>query len=168
MQQRHQNNQQQKPNHTGKQSCPTSPRTPSLRPSHRTPVHFGSHSDLMALTNTPTAGKLIGNKYGTPAAAHIYTDELHQHLRNKGYQQIKPDPYLFIKRSHRNYILLAVSMEDFLSAASTPQLNDAFYRELTAKHKVKRLGKPTTYLNCPLSHHPQVCMCPNTATYPMG
>ena len=46
-----------------------------------------------------THGELKGNLYGTPAAAHIYSTELHRHLKNHGYQQMRSDTSLFTKNS---------------------------------------------------------------------
>lgn len=50
---------------------------------------------------------------------------------------------MFSKHSDNGFILVAVSMDDFLAAATSKELNDQFYETLS-EYKVKRLGTPTT------------------------
>lgn len=38
-------------------------------------------------------------------------------------------------------------MDEFITAATSSDLNEQFYEELNAKYTVKRLGQPITYLN---------------------
>lgn len=46
-------------------------------------------------------------------------------------------------------------MDDFLAAASNTNLNDEFHHVLKTKYNVKRLGIPTSYLNCTIKYTPQ-------------
>ena len=97
--------------------------------------------------HTSTHGELKGNLYGTPAAAKIYSRELHRHLRRHGYKQMKADTSLFIKKTRKGIILVGISMDDFLPTASNTAMIDDLYKTLQQKYKVKRLGRPTKYLN---------------------
>lgn len=54
---------------------------------------------------------------------------------------------MFIKQPDKDYILVAVSMDDFSAAPSNPALNDAFHHSLDNKFIVERLGQASSYLN---------------------
>lgn len=60
-----------------------------------------------------------------------------------------------MKQHKHDYIIIAISMDDFLTAASTPYMNDQLYTTLKTKYEIKRLGKPTAYLNWQVTHHPE-------------
>ena len=94
-----------------------------------------------------THGELKGNLYGTPAAANIYSTELHRHLKSHGYQQMRSDTSLFTKKKRGNTILVGISMDDFLPIATSQTLIDDLYTILQKKYKVKRMGRPRKYLN---------------------
>ena len=94
-----------------------------------------------------THGQLKGNLYATPAAANIYSTNLHRHLEKNGYKQARSDMSLFYKHKGQDTILIGISMDDFLPIATDPTLIDDLYRVLKRKYKVKRMGKPTKYLN---------------------
>lgn len=100
------------------------------------------------------AGKLIGNIYGPPPVAHTYTTKLHEHLRSHDYHQTRSNPSLFYKRHTNNIILIAISMDDFLTATTAPAMNPNLYNILDDKGTVKRLGPPITYLNWRITHAP--------------
>lgn len=59
---------------------------------------------------------------------------------------------MLIKQDKDNYIIVAVSIDDFLIAATITNLNDQFDSDLRSKYKTKSLGKPTSYLNWNISY----------------
>ena len=85
--------------------------------------------------------------YGTPAAAHIYTTELHAHLKKHGYTQMRSDLSLFTGKAGKHMLIVAISMDDFLPCATDKKLIDELYNTLSMKYKVKRMGRPTSYHN---------------------
>ena len=99
-----------------------------------------------------THGQLKGNVYGTPAAAHIYSTELHAHLKKHGYSQMRSDTSLFTRKVGKTVIIVAISMDDFLCIATNQTLIKALYRTLSQKYTVKRMGRPTAYLNWKIQH----------------
>ena len=94
-----------------------------------------------------THGQLKGNLYGTPAAANIYSTQLHAHLKKHGYTQMRSDTSLFTKKSADHLIIVGISMDDFLPIATHKYLIDDLYNILQKKYTVKRLGRPRKYLN---------------------
>jgi len=85
-------------------------------------------------------GELKGNIYGTPSAAHTYITRLYADLTENGYVQSQSDLSLFTIRDNEHYLLVAVSMDDFITATNDRNMTEHFYATLTQKYKVKRLG----------------------------
>jgi len=50
--------------------------------------------------------------------------------------------------------MTAVTLDDFLVVASHPDQMEAFNSMLTSKYKIKRLYKPSSYLNWNVQHYP--------------
>ena len=100
-----------------------------------------------------THGQLKGNVYGTPAAAHIYTTELHVHLKKHRYTQMRSDPSLFTGKVGKHRLIVAISMDDFMPCATIKKLIDELYNTLAKKYTVKRMGRPTSYLNWKIQYN---------------
>lgn len=106
------------------------------------------------LTHPGQVGKLKGNLYGTPPAAHYYFMGLRDFLTSNGFQQCHSDPCLFIRHMPQAFVLISTSMDDFLVTATNQQLITETYELLTRKYSIKRLGKPTQFLNWAIKHLP--------------
>ena len=102
--------------------------------------------------HTASHGQLKGNVYGTPAAANIYSTKLHAHLKRHGYLQMRSDTSLFTKKEGKHRIIVGISMDDFLPIATKKSLIDELYTILQKKYTVKRMGRPTSYLNWKIRH----------------
>ena len=101
-----------------------------------------------------STGQLRGNLYGTRQAGKIFCDGARAFLLDHGFTQTKSDPCLFLKSEPPLQTLVAVTIDDFLACASTPQLLTKLYSALSTKYNIKLLGRPTSYLNWKIEHLP--------------
>lgn len=90
---------------------------------------------------------LTANLYGTPQACKVYIDGAYAHLKQHGYQQCASDQNVFRKETSRGKIVMALTVDDFLVAASTPAIYKDLLDTLKIKYKVKDLGHATGILN---------------------
>eukprot|EP00178_Gracilaria_changii_P019099 TRINITY_DN55565_c0_g1_i1.p2 TRINITY_DN55565_c0_g1~~TRINITY_DN55565_c0_g1_i1.p2 ORF type:complete len:242 (-),score=20.73 TRINITY_DN55565_c0_g1_i1:923-1648(-) len=100
-------------------------------------------------------GELIGNLYGTPSAAFLYSRGLYDHLTSHGYTPLKSDPNMFFQKSGPAFIIIGITTDDFLAAASHSTLLGALSEILNAKYTVKRLGQPTKYIGWNFDYSPR-------------
>lgn len=66
---------------------------------------------------------------------------------------MKSDPCLFTKKNGPHQTIIAITINDFLVCASSTKLIDELYHTLSKKYSVKRLGKPTKYLNWKIKYN---------------
>lgn len=123
---------------------------------------------LQALTNfdgSPEdknlAYMLAANLYGTPQACRVYIQGAYDHLRAHGYHQCKSDQNIFTKRQPEDVISMALTIDDFLIAASSAAVYRRLLHVLSLKYRTKDLGHATRILNwtlrrppsCPTEYH---------------
>ena len=60
---------------------------------------------------------------------------------------MRSDTSLFTRTVKKDDLTIAISMDDFLTVATNTCLIDALYHTLSQKYTVKRIGRPTSYLN---------------------
>ena len=99
-----------------------------------------------SMKHSATAGILNGNLYGGPTAGNTYLEAVFSLLRQRKFQQSDADPCSFFRREKKGATFVAVTIDDFIVAASKTSYLDTFHGELSAKYKVKRLGFPKQYL----------------------
>ena len=109
------------------------------------PLFDGSHK------HQGKYGRLIGNLYGSPPAAYYYNFGLQNYLSSIGYTRSEHDPCLYTKHTPTGNTLISTTIDDFLVLATHQNLVDELYHLLLQKYKIKRLGKPTRFLNWTLT-----------------
>ena len=84
--------------------------------------------------------------YGLKQAGNVWNQELNKVLHEKRYVRLKSDYCCYIKRDNNDFTILVVWVDDFVSAATTDELNDIAERELNAHFEIKSLGRPKLLL----------------------
>lgn len=79
---------------------------------------------------------LAANLYGTPQACRVYINGAYAHLRKHGYKQCKSDSNVFTKKEKEGEIIMALTIDDFLVAASTPAVYRNLLRVLSLKYRI--------------------------------
>lgn len=78
---------------------------------------------LPLFDGTPTQRDVVhmlsANLYGTPQACKVYIDGAYAHLRSHGFKQSKSDHNVFTKDTRHGRLLIGLTVDDFLVAAST-------------------------------------------------
>lgn len=97
-------------------------------------------------SNKQRTGLLKRNLWGGRSAGNHYICALFRHLTQYGYEQSDTDCCMFSKISAGGTIAMAITVDDFLVVASTKELVDTFYTQMSTKYSLKRLGKPRDYL----------------------
>lgn len=90
---------------------------------------------------------LSANLYGTPQACKVYVTGAYAHLRKHGDVQSQADHNVFTKETEHGKILIALTIDDFLVAASSRQMYDDLLATLSLKYRVNDLGKASRILN---------------------
>lgn len=96
---------------------------------------------------TNVAYMLTANLYGTPQACKVYIQGAYQHLRMHGYIQCKSDQNVFHKTDSDGTIVMALTIDDFLVAASDTRVYHKLLQTLSLKYRTKDLGPATRILN---------------------
>lgn len=86
------------------------------------------------------------NIYGTPDASRTYIDGLHGHLQAKGYKQCRSDRHVYTRYVDGAYIVIAITVDDFLAASNDDWMLDQLVMDLQSKYEVKDLGLPNQLL----------------------
>lgn len=92
------------------------------------------------------------NLYGTPDACRIYSDGLHKHLLRHGFKASKADQCLYTKMSEHGLLIIAVTIDDFLTASPNAAGYEEIKRILRTKYVIKDLGKVSKILNWSVHH----------------
>lgn len=107
---------------------------------------------LTALAHKGKIGRLLLNLYGGKAASYIYFKGLESYLVNEcGFIQSEHDPSLFARDKGAHYIIIAVTIDDFLIAAASDDIIEEFKIAIRKKCSVKRIEPPSRYLNWTLT-----------------
>lgn len=100
---------------------------------------------------------LDANLYGTPQACKVYITCAYEHLRKHGYQQCKSDPNVFKRTMTEGTVIMVLTIDDFLVAASSREVYNELISTLELKYKVSDLGKATRILNWTLTRPQPYC-----------
>lgn len=90
---------------------------------------------------------LAANLYGTPQACKVYIKVACAHLAKHGYVQSHSDPNVFKKTDAHSTIIMALTIYEFLVAASSKVMNTDLLRVLSMKYQTKDLEHATRMLN---------------------
>lgn len=96
---------------------------------------------------TDYVNMLTANLYGTTQACQVYITSAYDHLRKHGYRQVLSDNSVFMKETDRGFIIMALTVDEFLVAASTQEIYNDLLDTRKLKYKVKDLGLATRILN---------------------
>lgn len=115
------------------------------------PVYVKQHPRFKgAMKHTGcSAGIMIKNVYGTTPGRYYYLRVVEEWLLHTGFLQSQDDPCpFFLPPSHTEYLILTLTIDDFLVAATSINLINWFHKALNSKYpnSVKNLGFPSTYL----------------------
>lgn len=66
-------------------------------------------------------------------------------MRQQECNKSEVDPCLLAKINFNGAILISVTIDEFIIAASTAQMKNEFYEMLAAKYTVKRLSRPSEF-----------------------
>ena len=91
-------------------------------------------------------GVLEGNLYAGPTAGNTYLEAAFDLLRRNSFVQSNADPFLFIRHGKRGATFVAVAIDYVIASATNRDLLDIFFKELSTKYTVKRLGFHRQYL----------------------
>lgn len=96
---------------------------------------------------------LTANLYGTPQATRckVYITGAYDHLRKSGYKQCGSDGNVFTRTSTNGTVIMALTVDDFLVAASSLAAYKELIHALETKYKISDLGKATRILNWTLT-----------------
>lgn len=120
---------------------------------HNRPVYAKQHPRFDGSYMHPhtKAGMLIKNLYSSPSGGHYYLKGAEEWIILIGFAQCQDNPCLFKLTTKSNrQILIALTLHDFLLAASDVPLADWLYAALNCKYKnkVTRIGSLKQYLGC--------------------
>lgn len=118
---------------------------------HDKPIYVKQHPKFDGAFMQPgmKGGILVKNLYGSPSEGYYYLKGVEKWLLLIGFSQCPDNPCLFKLATATNWqIIVSLTSDDFLIAASDKPLIDWPYSALNFKYKqiVKRLGFPTQYL----------------------
>lgn len=104
--------------------------------------------DFDGTMQTPgLAYMLAANLYGTPQACKVYIQGAYQHLRKHGYVQCRSDHNVFRLKTQHGSIVMALTIDDFLVAASNRRMYTDLLQTLSLKYRTKDLGPASRILN---------------------
>lgn len=104
-----------------------------------------------AVANPGMVHMLNADLYGTPQACKVYITGAYEHLRKHGYEQCKSDNNVFRRVTRRGTVDMALTIDDFLVAASSLEVHKELVDTLELKYKVSDLDKATRILNWTLT-----------------
>lgn len=94
------------------------------------------------------------NIYGIQSALRCYADGLRVHLTSLGYQATQADTNVYVRRTARGTLIMAVTMDDFTVATDSPRMYRQLLSHLCLKYQVKDLGHPSHMLGWCVRQHP--------------
>ena len=96
--------------------------------------------------DSDTVYRLVKNIYGTPQATRVYTKRAYKLLQAAGYTQLKEDINVFFEITGDSFIIIALTIDDFIVTYSHEHMYDEILRVLRSKYRVKDLGHASNVL----------------------
>lgn len=90
-------------------------------------------------------GRLLLNIHEERAAPFIYYQGLDQHLHRHDYIPREHDPCIYVKSTGSGYIVIDVTLDDFVMHATSDDLLETFDKDLITKYAVKRISPAKKY-----------------------
>jgi hypothetical protein len=90
--------------------------------------------------------------YGLKQAGRAWWKKLNKELKKLEYVPLLSDTNVYVRRGKDDVVILAVYVDDFLMAGSTPKLCDGAEDDLGKVFKVKKLGRPKLLLGITIEY----------------
>jgi len=94
---------------------------------------------------------LIRSLYGLKQAGNVWNWELNRVLNKIGFIQLRTDYCYYVRQEGGDFTVLLVWVDDFASASTTDEQNDAAKKDLMAHFDIKSLGRLNLLLGMKIS-----------------
>jgi hypothetical protein len=102
--------------------------------------------------NTGRICELIKTLYGLKQSGREWNIELDEKLKRFGFQRLRSDPCVYIKRDGDDVVIITVWVDDLLLFASSDKLMDQTKSDLRTQWEVTDLGEPTKIIGVEITH----------------